>query len=407
MQRDLAFMISKLYVGFKFTKDQLSLLDSLDKEFYEQIISKTGNPLDPRSLYSLTEILCTIYEKRVMLFIDEYDTPLVHAQQNGYYEDMVSFYSSLLLAALKENQNLYKACLMGITELTGAGMLSGFNNYEVFSPNNSQFCDYFGFTIEEVKGLMNLDERDFKKLQFWYNGYNFGDNFKPVKFMNPYSFSRWYNSTKNALIFNQYWVGSSITESLVNKLEAIDAIQILDFLTLASEGCMTSSNSLPAPHHVFVISGQILVGPLITAVKFSKKKFMSQDLTNFLILAGYLTYFEEFDEVSKCTKSYARIPNYELLMHWNSEMAEFLAGKTPVAVEISGLFFEPKLNFEAIRNILKRPVEGLSIRDIQGESTYHYTLYGIFSCWWEQEERSRLTENQDWGIQILSSIFQA
>jgi hypothetical protein len=118
-------------------------------------------------LMSLTRRLEKKCNAKVILLIDEYDAPLNHAFRKGYFSKASDFFGSFYSNGLKSNSSLMSACLMGIVELRGIGMLSGLNNYVLYSSKTVKFSQYFGFTRDEVSKFLGEDE---KKLKMFWNG---------------------------------------------------------------------------------------------------------------------------------------------------------------------------------------------------------------------------------------------
>lgn len=128
------------------------------------------------SLQILTKILEKHYGTKTMVLIDEYDVPLDKAFQNGYYEQMVLLIRNLFSNVLKSNDSLYFAVLTGCLRISKESIFTGLNNLKIFSITNVRFDEYFGFTDQEVKELLEyygLSEH-FSSIKEWYDGYQFG-----------------------------------------------------------------------------------------------------------------------------------------------------------------------------------------------------------------------------------------
>ncbi len=180
----LCNMIGNEALRFRFLLESAALSDE-DKRQYAQLIRM--EPDSPQifsipenvleySLKTLSSLLCKHYGQKVILLIDEYDVPLAKANQNGYYDEMVSLIRGLLGNALKTNENLFFAVLTGCLRIARESIFTGLNNFRVISVTNVQFSEHFGFTDEEVKALLNYyglaDKHPLVKE--WYDGYRFG-----------------------------------------------------------------------------------------------------------------------------------------------------------------------------------------------------------------------------------------
>lgn len=129
------------------------------------------------SLKLLTRLLRKHYGTSVIVLIDEYDVPLDKAYQNGYYPQMVDLIRSILSQVLKTNENLEFAVITGCLQIAKESIFTGLNNFKVRTVSDVRFAEYFGFTDQEVKDLLDYyDLGDkFELFKEWYDGYRFGE----------------------------------------------------------------------------------------------------------------------------------------------------------------------------------------------------------------------------------------
>lgn len=148
-----------------------------DKENYNKILFEEGSEvLFQQSLFLLSEWLHRYHSKRVILLIDEYDSPAHSAFTAGYYETLISFLRNWLSAGLKDNSHLEKGVLTGILRIAKESIFLGLNNISTFTIVSDVFSDKFGLLESEVKELLEgyhlIDKlSDIKR---WYNGYRIG-----------------------------------------------------------------------------------------------------------------------------------------------------------------------------------------------------------------------------------------
>lgn len=129
------------------------------------------------SLQTLTKLLEKHYGVKVLVLIDEYDVPLDKAFQYGYYDKMILLIRNLFSNVLKSNNSLFFAVLTGCLRISKESIFTGLNNLKIFSITNVAFDEYFGFTDDEVKDLLeyyNLSEH-YPSIREWYDGYQFGN----------------------------------------------------------------------------------------------------------------------------------------------------------------------------------------------------------------------------------------
>lgn len=158
-------------------------LSETEKNLYQGYIAveegrfQISDDLLPASLYLLSMLLTKHYGRETILLIDEYDVPLDKAFEGGYYEKMVSLLRGMLGSSLKTNSNLYFAVLTGCLRISKESIFTGLNNMKVLSVTDVRFDEYFGFTDEEVKKMLeyyNLAEH-YETVKEWYDGYRFGN----------------------------------------------------------------------------------------------------------------------------------------------------------------------------------------------------------------------------------------
>lgn len=163
------------------------VLDEVDKAKYRNLIrinsdSRSGEFLMSddvlnRSLWTLSELLKKHHGKEVILLIDEYDVPLAKANEAGYYDEMVLLIRKLFGSALKTNDSLAFAVLIGCLRIAKESIFTGLNNFNIFSITDDSMDEYFGFTDKEVKDMLKYYdlEENYDIVKEWYDGYKFGN----------------------------------------------------------------------------------------------------------------------------------------------------------------------------------------------------------------------------------------
>ncbi len=189
-----------------------NLLNEKEKAYYQEVCADMEDSVASAALRSLSDFLGRYYGKKVIILLDEYDTPMQEAYVNGYWSEMVAFIRSLFNATFKTNPHLERALMTGITRISKESIFSDLNNLEVVSTISEKYADSFGFTEEEV--FAALDEfgmSDQKQLvKYWYDGFMFG-NCKDI--YNPWSIINFLDKGK----VGAYWANTS-SNSLVGKL---------------------------------------------------------------------------------------------------------------------------------------------------------------------------------------------
>ena len=164
------------------------------------------------AINQLSEYLSRYYGKKVIILLDEYDTPMQEAYVNGYWEEAVSFTRSLFNSTFKTNPYLERAIMTGITRVSKESIFSDLNNLEVVTTTSEKYEDSFGFTQQEVSDALKeygLTEKE-EEVKYWYDGFTFG---KQTDIYNPWSIINYLDKR----IFRPYWANTS-SNSLAGKL---------------------------------------------------------------------------------------------------------------------------------------------------------------------------------------------
>lgn len=206
-------LLSQLYEEHEYLLESYKLSD-LDKENYKKVMrGNISMGYLSQGISTLMRFMNKHYEKRVMLFIDEYDAPIQEAYIKEDYSEIVGLMRNLLTSALKDNTYLEKAFITGVLNVAEESIFSGFNNLEIDTILGYKFNDKFGFTQDELSELIEYYEvkDEIQELKMWYNGYVFGDKI----ICNPWSVLNYLNKRREG--FMPYWINCS-TNDLVKKL---------------------------------------------------------------------------------------------------------------------------------------------------------------------------------------------
>lgn len=174
----LVTIISSLCKQYSFLLDSEEV-DKYDKKDLEKLMdgNLVQDSLLKTSILLLTRMLKAYYDKPVILLLDEYDVPLAKASLNGYYKEMLEIMKTMMSTSLKDNSNLQLAVVTGCLQISKESIFTGTNNFISNTISKNYFNEYFGFTNDEVKALLeeyNLVE-DTDIVKNWYDGYRFGD----------------------------------------------------------------------------------------------------------------------------------------------------------------------------------------------------------------------------------------
>ncbi|MDD7729154.1 MAG: AAA family ATPase [Clostridia bacterium] len=203
--------LTKLYVKYSFLRDSDVLTDR-DREYFDRVSENMSDNDATLALYQLSDYLYRYYGKKVIILLDEYDTPMQEAYVDGYWDDLVAFTRSLFNSTFKTNPWLERGIMTGITRVSKESIFSDLNNLEVVTTTSDKYATSFGFTEEEV--FAALDEcglsEEKGEVKRWYDGFIFG-KYKDI--YNPWSILNFLDKG----YFTTYWANTS-SNSLVGKL---------------------------------------------------------------------------------------------------------------------------------------------------------------------------------------------
>ena len=272
-----------------------------NKAYFQKIIAGEGSKVDfSKSILRLSQMLAEHYGEKVILIIDEYDTPIQSGYVYNFYDDVINFMRNLLSAGLKDNSNLTFGFLTGILRVAKESIFSGLNNIRVYSVLDRRFSTYFGFTSDEVAAMAAYYDAEAKlpEIKDWYDGYKFGH----TEIYNPWSVLNYFSNDYVAI---PYWVqtsGNLVIYELLGYLNK-ETFQKLD--ELVSEKAVTS------------IVETNLVYPDI--------KLRPENIFSFLLMTGYLKAVKTTITPFGDRECELRIPNKELKNVYYKEIIEHLS----------------------------------------------------------------------------------
>ncbi len=207
----ICLTIEELYNKFDFLLET-GLLNEKEKETFQNVSADMSDVRAASSIRALSDYLCRFHKKRVIILLDEYDTPMQQAYVNGYWEELSVFMRRLFKSSFKANPYLERDLMTGITRVSKESIFSGLNNLKVVTTTSREYADCFGFTEEEVFAALDeqgLPERK-EEVKAWYDGFTFGDK---TDIYNPWSIINYLDTRELGL----YWANSS-SNDLAGKL---------------------------------------------------------------------------------------------------------------------------------------------------------------------------------------------
>ncbi|MCI8897814.1 MAG: AAA family ATPase, partial [Lachnospiraceae bacterium] len=207
----ICMLIRELYSRHDFLLTGGTLQEG-EPEFFRNVFTKMTDSMASYSLKNLSGYLSRFYGKKVIILLDEYDTPLQEAWVYGYWQEMMEFIRGLFNSTFKTNPYLERAVMTGITRVSRESIFSDLNNPEVVTTTSEKYRDCFGFTEAEVWAALQecgLYEQRLD-VRAWYDGFHFGSC---RDIYNPWSIINYLDKKR----FAAYWANSS-SNDLINKL---------------------------------------------------------------------------------------------------------------------------------------------------------------------------------------------
>ena len=338
----IKIILRDLYGEHNYIKDKLSINE---KEEYDKILFKKDDAEYDNALLNLTKYLYNYYQKKVVLLIDEYDSPLITANQFGYYKEAINFFRDFLSSALKTNSNLKMGVLTGIVQVAKEGIFSGLNNVKTYNILGDKFETFFGLSEEEVEEALKYFEMiyEIKEVKRWYDGYKFGNS----EVYNPWSIIN-YLSDRG---LQAYWVNTSDNALIYDNLKNSTVDVFKDLQTLF-EGKEIKKE----------------ISPFFTFEELSK----FDGIWQLMVYNGYLKISEKLSNDEYMIK----IPNYEIQTFFKKGFIDkFL---------VSGNYFNPMMDAlldgdieEFERRLQNKFLVNTSFYDLKGEKVYHSLFLGM------------------------------
>lgn len=207
----ICYLIEQLYSQNDFLLEGC-LLNEKEKKYFRNVTADMENYVLSASLKTLSNYLYRYYGRKVIIILDEYDTPMQEAYVKGYWKELVELTRSLFNATFKTNPCMERAVMTGITRVSKESVFSDLNNLEVVTTTSDKYAEIFGFTEEEVFAALeeyNLRDQN-QQVKSWYDGFTFG---KRKDIYNPWSIINFLDKKK----VGAYWANTS-SNTLIGKL---------------------------------------------------------------------------------------------------------------------------------------------------------------------------------------------
>ena len=336
-------IISRTYNEFEFLRGTLNQSELAE---FDSIWLKKEKADWKGSLKNLTRYLYKYYDKKkVVVLIDEYDTPIIQSYQEKYYKKLISFFKRFYGDVMKDNEYLQFGIMTGILRIAKEGIFSGLNNLKVNTIFSEKYSEYYGLTEEEVLEAVKYYDMEYEMqdIRKWYDGYQFGKS----EVYNPWSIINFLNERE----LKAYWIGVS-GNSMIN-----------DLLSKGDRHIVENLEKLFNEEIIY------------KAVRdYTEYKFDSSDIWELFLYSGYLTIAGE-----KQGEEYPlRLPNKEIQSFFRKIFIEKFIGNYDKFLHIIRNLKDGKIE-EFAEGLEEEILSSLSYFDTgRDEKYYKIFLIGIF-----------------------------
>ena len=353
------------------------MLGESEKAFYKSVSMDMSDAIISTSLNKLCVFMYKYYGKKVIIILDEYDTPMQEAYMNGYWDELVALTRSLFNSTFKTNPYLERGIMTGITRVSKESIFSDLNNLVVVTTTSNQYNTAFGFTEEEV--FTALEEQEIsdekEKVKEWYDGFTFG-NKKDI--YNPWSIINYLKFKK----YETYWADSS-SNGLVNELIRTGSAEIKNTMETLMAGGIVEKN----------IDEQIV---------FEQLKTNKDAVWSLLLASGYLR-IEEFRTEGRLNKKIysLKLTNYEVEQMFGTMIERWFGGAdVPYNEFINAMLSGDIESMNEYMNRVTRGVisyfdTGKTPSDEEPERFYHGLVLGLMV---DQVDNYILSSNRESGF---------
>ena len=372
-------LLTKLYLEFP----ELYRYEGFENNERQSLIKICEDMSDTEAALSvnlLSGLLRKVYGKKVLIFLDEYDTPLQEAYINGYWDDLVAFTRTMFNNAFKTNPSLERSIMTGITRVSKESIFSDLNNLVVITTTSNLYADCFGFTEEEVfqaleeQGFTEKDRQDVKR---WYDGFTFG----PVTdIYNPWSITNFLNEKK----LKVYWANTS-SNGLVGKLLRTGKPEIKKLFE-------------------DLMKGEVIRVPVDEQIIFNQLDTNPAAVWSLLLASGYLkvvhtTTFKEGNDYLTEQIYTLELTNYEVWLMFNNLIQLWFAQAGGLSEFTTAMLQgDPETMEEYMDDIMLTTMSSFDGRMTTSEkvpeSFYHGFVLGLLV---EQKGRYEIRSNRESG----------
>ena len=348
-------------------------ISQYEKEYFSKILNKAANQVELSSaLERLSKMLAVYYGKAPIIIIDEYDTPIQEGYSKDFYDEIIGFMRNFFSGAFKDNKNLSYGFLTGILRIAQESIFSGLNNLTVNTVMDEEYDNFFGFTSDEVKDILNyygMPEKE-GELKEWYDGYLFGSE----EIYNPWSVI---NYVSKGGIPQAYWVNTGKNEILgeVMRVATDDITERLQLL----------------------LQGKSVIARIDQNVVYRSLAEDPANIYSLLLVAGYLKTPKKKLQDDGSYLCEVCIPNKEIISIYKKEIMSYFL-QTGVITRTTANKIAESLyaaDNEKLQNAIAEYMDRtISFYDGGAEGFYHGLMLGLIAL---MDNQYKIKSNRESG----------
>ena len=371
----ICYLIEQLYNQNDFLLEGC-LLNEKEKKYFRNVTADMENYVLSASLKTLSNYLYRYYGRKVIIILDEYDTPMQEAYVKGYWKELVELTRSLFNATFKTNPCMERAVMTGITRVSKESVFSDLNNLEVVTTTSDKYAEIFGFTEEEVFAALkefSLLQKE-KEIKEWYDGFTFG---KMKDIYNPWSIIHYLDKKKAGL----YWANTS-SNKLIEKL-------------------LRESNSGIKQSFERLLGGESLHMEIDEQIVYDQLMVKKNAIWSLLLASGYLKVVEAvFSEETGRTYYELTLTNREVKIMFENMIQGWFAENSSYNAFIKALLLDDVKAMNTYMNQVAMETfsyfdTGKTPSSEKPERFYHGFVLGLMV---ELTNRYTLTSNRESGF---------
>ena len=377
--------IVKLYSEFDFIQSS-KVLNEKDLAYFRAVNEKMTDDAAAVAINYMSDYLNRYYRKKVLILLDEYDTPLQEAYVYGYWKELTAFIRSLFNSTFKTNPYMERGLLTGITRVSKESIFSYLNNLEVITTTSEKYSSSFGFTEEEVFQALKSNEllEEKENVRYWYDGFSFGNR---RDIYNPWSITKYLDTEE----YGTYWAdtsGNALVSDLIRQSPGKIKSEMEDLL-----------------------NGNEIRTELDEQVIFEQLGRKRGAIWSLLLASGYLKVDRyEIDPKTGKKQYNLKITNHETMLMFENMIENWFTdeesayGNFKDALLAGDLeYMNHFMNQVALQTFSSFDVGNKSSENMEPERFYHGFVLGLIV---DLGERYRITSNRESGFGRYDVIME-